>query len=37
VTARHRPIEIISGLVLIAVALWDLRENWEGILFTLGL
>jgi cytochrome c-type biogenesis protein len=37
VTARHRPIEIISGVVLIAVALWDLRENWEGILFTLGL
>ena len=34
---RHRPIEIVSGLVLIAVALWDLRENWDGILFTLGL
>ncbi len=37
VTARHRPIELISGVVLIAVALWDLRENWDGILFTLGL
>jgi len=37
VTGRHRPIEIVSGIVLIAVALWDLRENWEGILFTLGL
>lgn len=36
VTSHHRPIEVISGLVLIAVALWDLRENWEGILFTLG-
>jgi cytochrome c-type biogenesis protein len=35
-TAHHRPIEIVSGLVLIGVALWDLRENWEGILFTLG-
>jgi len=37
VTERHRPIEIVSGVVLIAVALWDLRENWDGILFTLGL
>jgi cytochrome c-type biogenesis protein len=37
VTERHRPIEIASGVVLIAVALWDLRENWDGILFTLGL
>ncbi len=37
VTAHHRPIEVIAGVVLIAVALWDLRENWDGILFTLGL
>lgn len=37
VTAHHRPIEVVSGVVLIAVALWDLRENWDGILFTLGL
>jgi cytochrome c-type biogenesis protein len=37
VTERHRPIEVISGVVLIAVAMWDLRENWDGILFTLGL
>ncbi len=37
VTSHHRAIEIGSGLVLIAVALWDLRENWDGILFTLGL
>ncbi len=37
VTERHRAIEVVSGLVLIAVALWDLRENWDGILFTLGL
>jgi cytochrome c-type biogenesis protein len=37
VTAHHRPIEVVSGAVLIAVALWDLRENWDGILFTLGL
>ncbi len=37
VTAHHRQIEVISGVILIAVALWDLRENWDGILFTLGL
>lgn len=37
VTAHHRPIEVIAGFILIAVALWDLRENWDGILFTLGL
>lgn len=37
VTSHHRAIEIVSGVVLIAVALWDLRENWDGILFTLGL
>jgi cytochrome c-type biogenesis protein len=37
VMERHRAIEVIAGVVLIAVALWDLRQNWEGILFTLGL
>ncbi len=34
---RHRMIEIVSGIILIAVATYDLRENWDGILFTLGL
>ena len=37
VTSHDRAIEIGSGLLLIAVALWALRENWDGILFTLGL
>jgi cytochrome c-type biogenesis protein len=37
VVSHHRPIEIVSGLVLIAVALVDLRESWDGILFTFGL
>ncbi len=37
VTSHHRTIEVVSGIVLIAVAFWDLRENWDGILFTLGL
>ncbi len=34
---RHRAIELISGAILIAVALYDLRESWDGILFTFGL
>jgi cytochrome c-type biogenesis protein len=34
---RHRAIELVSGVVLVAVAIWDLRENWDGIRFTLGL
>jgi cytochrome c-type biogenesis protein len=37
VVRRHRAIEIISGVALVTVALYDLRENWDGILFTLGL
>jgi cytochrome c biogenesis protein CcdA len=36
VVERHRTIEIVAGITLIVVALYDLRENWEGILFTLG-
>ena len=34
---RHRAIELVSGAILIAVALYDLRESWDGILFTFGL
>lgn len=37
VVSRHRLIEVVSGAALVVVALWDLRENWEGIRFTLGL
>jgi cytochrome c-type biogenesis protein len=35
--SHHRAIEIVAGIALIAVALWDLRENWEGIRFAFGL
>lgn len=34
---RHRAIELVSGIALVAVAVYDLRENWDGILFTLGM
>jgi cytochrome c-type biogenesis protein len=33
---HHRPIEILAGIALIAVALYDLRENWENLAFTFG-
>jgi len=33
---HHRAIEIVAGAVLIAVALYDLRENWENLAFTFG-
>jgi len=33
---HHRAIEIVAGVVLIAVALYDLRENWESLAFTFG-
>jgi cytochrome c-type biogenesis protein len=34
---HHRAIEIVAGGLLIAVALWDLRENWENLRFTFGI
>jgi cytochrome c-type biogenesis protein len=34
---HHRVIEIVAGGLLIAVALWDLRENWENLRFTFGI
>jgi cytochrome c-type biogenesis protein len=37
VLRHHRAIEIGSGIVLIAVALYDLNEYWENIRFTFGL
>jgi cytochrome c-type biogenesis protein len=37
VVERHRAIEVAAGILLIAVAAYDLRENWDGILFSLGL
>lgn len=37
VTRHHRPIEIVGGLVLIAVGLVDLAINRDNILLTFGL
>jgi cytochrome c-type biogenesis protein len=34
---HHRAIEVVAGTLLIAVALYDLRENWENLRFTFGL
>jgi cytochrome c-type biogenesis protein len=37
ITRHHRAIEIIGGLLLIGVGLWDLSLNWDSILLTFGL
>lgn len=36
VVAHHRAIEFAAGVVLILVALYDLRENWENLRFAFG-
>ncbi len=37
ITRHHRGIEIVGGLLLIGVGLWDLTVNWDSILLTFGL
>ncbi len=37
VVSHRRVIESVSGVLLIVVALIDLSQSWDGILFTLGL
>jgi cytochrome c-type biogenesis protein len=37
ITRHHRTIEIIGGVLLISVGLWDLGMNWDSILLTFGL
>jgi cytochrome c-type biogenesis protein len=36
ITMHHRIIEVGAGLILMAIAILDLRANWETILFTFG-
>jgi len=36
IVARHRAIEIVAGLLLVAVAVYDLVDKWESIRITLG-
>jgi cytochrome c-type biogenesis protein len=33
---RHRQIELVAGVILVVVAIYDLRENWENLRFTFG-
>ena len=33
---HHRAIEIVSGALLILAGVWDLSNNWDSILLTLG-
>ena len=37
IVVRHRAIEIVAGLLLVAVAAADLVDKWESIRITLGL
>ncbi len=37
ITRHHRTIEIVGGVLLISVGLWDLGMNWDNILLTFGL
>ena len=37
IVVRHRAIEIVAGLLLVAVAAADLADKWESIRITLGL
>ncbi len=36
IVSHHRPVEVASGLLLIAVGVFDLVDKWESILLTLG-
>ena len=36
ITRHHRTIEVVGGLLLIGVGLWDLSMNWDNIRLTLG-
>jgi cytochrome c-type biogenesis protein len=37
IVARHRAIEVVAGLLLVGVAVYDLVDKWESIRITLGL
>ena len=37
VTSRHRAIEVVGGLLLVAVGVGDLTLNWDNIQLTFGL
>lgn len=36
IVSHHRPIEIVSGFLLIAVAVFDLVDKWDSIWLSLG-
>jgi len=37
VVSNHRAIEIVSGVALIAIGVYDFAEKWESIALTLGI
>ena len=36
IVSHHRPIEIVSGVLLIVVAMFDLADKWDSIWLSLG-
>lgn len=36
IVARHRTIEVVAGVLLVAAGLWDLSVNWSNITAALG-
>jgi cytochrome c-type biogenesis protein len=36
ITRHHRQIEIVGGILLVAVGLWDLAINWDSIVRSFG-
>lgn len=37
ITRHHRAVQVIGGLLLVGVGVWDLLQNWPSIRATLGL
>jgi cytochrome c-type biogenesis protein len=36
ITRRHREVQVVGGLLLVAVGIWDLVQNWPSIRSTFG-
>ena len=36
IAAHHRAVEVVGGILLISVGLWDLAINWDSIVRTFG-
>lgn len=37
ITRHHRAIDVVGGILLVSVGVWDLAVNWDSIVLTFGL